>query len=166
MNAPWTDDESDQLRALHADGASLHSIAKTMGRSKDTISRKAAALGLSWSRDRTAAAAHALAVDGKARRQKIVVRVYDEAEALLTDLEAGRAGRGWRTVLKGEYGAEETRSLDFIPPTDRRTIADALNRQLMSAAKLEAVDATDGAEQEKSLLRQLGESLGVTGPGT
>lgn len=161
----WTNDEDATLRRLHGESRSLHSIAAEMGRHKSTVSIHAKKLGLVWDRRRTAAASEAVAVDNKARRVAIVARLYGQTEAELTDLENGRAGRGWRTVLKGSFGVEETKTLTFVPPVDRRTVAEALSRLLLSAAKLEAIDATDGVERERSLLTQLGQALGVTGPG-
>lgn len=163
---PWTTDDDQTLRDLHAAGNTLHGIAKTMTRSKATISGKAAKLGLSWSRERTAAAAHAVHADNKARRVAIVARVYAEAEDVLAGVETGRRGEGWRTILKGSFGVEETKTLEFVPSRDRRDVSDTLSRLLTTAAKLEAVDAGDGADTERSLLAQLGQALGVTGPGT
>lgn len=159
---PWADAENEQLRALHAAGKSLNAIATEMGRAKGTISKYAAQLGLDFDRSRTAKAAEAVRVDNKARRTSIVARVYDEAEALLTELEDGRAGKGWRTILKGEFGVEEARTLDFIPPVDRRSHSDALNRTLMTATKLEAVDAAQQSSGVRDLLTGLGERLGLS----
>jgi hypothetical protein len=43
---PWTDEERQQLRRLHDNGLSQGMIAKAMGRSKNSIHRQLANLGL------------------------------------------------------------------------------------------------------------------------
>ena len=49
---PWTDDEDQRLRQLHAEGMALHSIAKEIGRAKSSVHDRAQHLDLTW--DRTA----------------------------------------------------------------------------------------------------------------
>lgn len=159
---PWTAADDQRLTVLHGEGRSLHSIAAEMTRSKHTISRKAAALGLTWDRTATAKAAEAVVVDNRKRRGAIVTRLYAQAEAELAGLE--QASQGWRTILKGEYGLESGVTLTFAPSRDRRDVADILSRHLTAAAKLEAIDASAGVDTERSLLAQLGQALGVTGP--
>jgi len=157
----WTDDDTAKLRELHATGASLTAIATIMGRSKSTVSKYARDLGLSFDRARTAKATEAVVVDNKARRQSIVARVYGVVETELGLLENTTT---WSTVLKDSGGAERTQILAFVPALDRRNMADSISRHLASATKLEAIDATNGVERERSLLSQLGEALGVHGP--
>lgn len=161
---PWTDAETAKLRELHAAGRSMHSIAAEMKRSKQTVSTHSVEIGLTWDRSKTAAATEARVIDFKARRTSIVARMYDDTEHVLTQLENGRNGKGWQSILKGTFGVEEARNLDFIPSRDRRDMADVLTRNITTAAKLEAIDANAGVERERSLLTQLGEALGVTGP--
>ena len=158
----WAASEDTRLRELHATGRSLHSIAKEMQRGKETVSRHAAALGLTWDRTRTAKAAEAVAVDNKARRVTIVARLYGVLETELGLLENTTA---WSTVIKDGGGAERTQVLSFVPAIDRRAMADSISRHVASATKLEAIDATNGVERERSLLTALGEAMGVTGPG-
>jgi IS30 family transposase len=43
---PWTDEERAQLRRMHANGMRQNQIAKAMGRSKNSIHRQLANLGL------------------------------------------------------------------------------------------------------------------------
>lgn len=162
---PWTADEDVTLRALHGAGKSLNAIATEMGRAKATISDHAAALGLDFDRTRTAKAAEAVHVDNKARRVVIVARMYTRIEKLQDRLDAAeRDGEGFKTILKGSFGVEETKTLNFVPTVDERNIADTLSRYVASATKLEAVDATGGVDRERSLLSELGAALGVHGP--
>lgn len=158
---PWTADDDRTLTALHAAGKSVNAIAREMGRGKATVSDHGAKLGLTWDRTRTAKAAQAVAVDNKARRVAIVARLYTEAESDLADLEAGRTGHGWRTILKDTGGAEREAVLTFVPPVDRRTMADALHRNLTSAAKLEQIDAGDKPNAVRDLLTGIAERMGI-----
>lgn len=82
----WTDAESDRLRELHATGQSLHSIAKQMQRSKQTIHQHAKDLGLEWDRSHTRTATEAKQIDNKARRADLEEQFLIEARAALDDL--------------------------------------------------------------------------------
>lgn len=157
----WTEAELQTLRERNAAGDSLTAIARDLGVTKPVLSRKAAALGLTWDRSRTEKATAAKVVDAKARRATILGRLYGEAEAVLDDLEAGRAGKGWNTIIRGEYGIENTRSLDFIPIRDRRDASDTLSRVLVQATRLEQVD-NGTADAVKGLLGGLADQLGLT----
>lgn len=154
----WSTTEDAQLTALHAAGTSLHAAAREMGWSKGSVSQHAAKLGLSWDRSRTAKAAEAVVVDNKARRARIVARMYGRMEHLQDRLEAAT----FRTVLKGDGGADRVRQLDFVPTPDERNIADTLSRYTAAATKLEAVDAGDGSDAVRSLLGGLARRLGLT----
>lgn len=157
---PWTPAEDTILRALHEAGRSLHSIAAEMGRSKDTISKKAAALGLTWDRSRTAAAAQAVVIDNKARRALLVGTLYTRAEELLAQITEPH------TVFNfgGKNNSYNEHLLDRPPTGDIRNLMQSASIALQRAVHLEQVDATGGVEKERSLLAQLGEALGVTGP--
>lgn len=157
---PWTPAEDTILRALHESGRSLHAIAKEMGRSKDTISRKAAALDLSWDRTRTAAAAQAVVVDNKARRVALTATLYTRAEDLLAQMTEPH--------LVFNFGGKENdyneRLLERPPTGDLRNLMQSASIALQRAVHLEQIDSAGGVEKERSLLAQIGEALGVTGP--
>ena len=138
---PWTDTDQQRLLDLHADGRSLHAIAKELGRSKDTISRYAAAAGLTWDRSRTAAAAHAVVVDNKARRAEALRRELDILELAQKRILDGHHGRGWRTLLRGEAGREYEQRLDFVPARDHRDETSSRNSMVAMIVKLEALDS-------------------------
>lgn len=154
---PWTDADTEQLLDLHRKGMSLHAIAQEMKRGKATISRRAREAGLDFDRAQTAKAAEAVSVDNKARRVKIVSRMYDRMEHLQDRLEAPT----FKAILKGSFGVEETRTLAFVPDMAERNIADTLSRYAVTAAKLEAIDATSGAEVIVGLLQQTAAALGI-----
>ncbi len=150
---PWTDQDHDTLRRLHSEGRSLTSLAVEMERSKGSVSYAADRIGLSWDRTRTATASAAKAADNKARRVAIVERMYTRIEKLQDRLDATETS-GFRTILKGSFGVEETKTLDFVPTADERNLADTLSRYVVSAAKLEAVDAGN-SDTGKSVLSEL-----------
>lgn len=139
---PWTPAEDTTLRALHESGRSLHSIAAEMSRSKDTISRKASALGLTWDRSRTAAAANAVVVDNKARRALLVGTLYTRAEELLAQITEPH--------LVFNFGGKENdyneRLLDRPPTGDIRNLMQSASIALQRAVDLENVDATSNNE--------------------
>lgn len=157
----WTPAEEAELRRRNGAGESLHSIAKTMGVSKPVLSRKAKLMGLTWDRSQTSAATAAHVVDAKARRFGIIHRMYDEVEAILTAVEAGRCGKGWDTILKGDHGLEERQTLPFIPWRDRRDAADTVGRYTDRAVRLEQVDSNNGAAAIVGLLQETAAALGI-----
>jgi IS30 family transposase len=55
---PWTDEERQQLRRLHDNGMSQGLIAKAMGRSKNSVHRQMANMGLVRSERNSAVVAH------------------------------------------------------------------------------------------------------------
>lgn len=160
----WTDTEVDKLKALHADGASLHAIARELDRSKGVVSRKASELGLRFDRDRTAAAAKSRVLDAKARRAAAVLaelEILEHEQARV--LEVHRGDRTWHTVMRGEAGAETVRELDFVPARDAR---EATNARAGSATIIDRLtDDTTGAEQVRGLLGGLADALGIRPPG-
>lgn len=85
--AAWTDEESARLTELHGAGESLHFIAGEMQRSKDTVSRWAEKLGLSFSREKTAKAAEAVHIDNKAKRAKAESLFLDKTIETLEQLD-------------------------------------------------------------------------------
>lgn len=159
MAAPrgWTTEDDRKMRELHAAGASMHAIATELNRSKNTISLKSKAAGLVWDRAKTAAATQAVVVDNKARRARIVARMYGRMEHIQDRLEAAT----FKTTLKAMGGADEQMSLDFVPTSDERNLADTLSRYTASATKLEQIDAGDGSDTVRSLLGSLARTLGL-----
>lgn len=98
-------------------------------------------------------------MDGKLRRQNITERLYGQAEKILDDLEAPT----FTTILKGEYGREGEEELSFVPPTDRKTLLQALGTALTTTAKLESVDTDNGVAGAVSMLDRLVEQIGAIG---
>lgn len=154
---PWADTELDELTRRHANGETLHSIAKNIGRSKGSISAKATALGLTWERTRTAKAAQAHAIDAKARRAALQVNLLSDAERLRAQL--------WEQATVFNFGGKdntyEEHTLDKPPFADQLKIMQATGIAVDRSLKLADYD-TGGAEHVRSLLAGLAEQLGLT----
>ena len=153
--AAWTDDESRRLRELHADGRSLHSIAKELGRSKQTISKWAQSLGLSWDRSETAKAAEAKHVDNKARRVALEERLLEEASKVVDQM--------WKPTLVFNFGGKdntyEEREIDRPTFGNQKDIMQTAAIALREANKLHEMNAGADSDGAKSALTQMHESL-------
>ena len=98
---PITDTELARLRELHGTGASCRAIAREMDRSPVTVSRHAAALGLSFDRSQVKAATEARVADIAARRAKVSAQFIEITEKMsarmLAELDdTGAECRPWR----------------------------------------------------------------------
>lgn len=144
-----------RVAALHAEGKGRNAIAAELGLGNSTVTRIAKALGLDFSRAQTAVAVAARVRTLKERRAEIVSRLYTRAEANLDRLEADT----FRTLVRGEGGAEHVDELDFVPPEHERALVATIGTALTAAAKLELQDGDQKADDAKSLLRNLGAAL-------
>lgn len=157
---PWTAEDDDTLRAAHAAGKSLHSIAREMGRGKATVSVKAAALGLTWDRAQVGEAVHAKVVDAKARRAILKDHLLDDAARLRTQL--------WTPAVVFNFGGKdntyEQRTLDKPPFADQLKIMQATSSAIATYERLERLDDDAGASDGRSMLERLAKRLDVKGP--
>jgi hypothetical protein len=156
MANPVTDEDREQVKALHAQGLSRNAIGKQLGRSGRTISRIAVELGLSFERaGATAAATKAKIADGQARRARLQVEALDAAQRLL--------GQMFAPTKVFNFGGKENdyneRRHDEPPFRDKRDIATALQALANTALKLAEYDKATGSEDEKSMLVDLREAL-------
>lgn len=155
-NRPLTDDELEQIRQGNAAGQSLNSIAKRLGRSPNAIHVAAKRLGLSWDRSGVEAANAARAALGKERRQALQDRALSAAEKVYDTIEASK----YKRIFKGEYGAEDVREIDFIPPNERRDLAATATQHVAISIRLAAVDDDSGVVAGASMLTKLAMDLG------
>lgn len=153
--AAWTDEESDRLRELHADGRSLHSIAEEMGRSKRTISVWAGKLGLSFDRSATAKAAQAKHIDNKARRVALEERLLIEADKVIDQM--------WTPTLVFNFGGKdntyEERELERPTFGNQKDIMQTAAIALREANKLHELNSGADAAGAKSTLAQMHDVL-------
>lgn len=149
--AAWTDEESARLTELHGAGESLHFIAKDMQRSKDTVSRWAEKLGLSFSREKTAKAAEAKHVDNKARRARIEEQLLVKSEDMLAQLDEPAIVYSFG----GQFNEYAEHELDKPDPVAQKHIVQALATALTAANKLHEMNAGQQAEKAVSALVQM-----------
>ncbi|WP_122262198.1 helix-turn-helix domain-containing protein [Ornithinimicrobium cerasi] len=159
MAAPrrWTPADDDTLRALHAQGRTLHAIAGEMGRGKATISAKAAEMDppLSWARDQVANATQAKVVDAKARRADVKLRLLSRAEHLLSRLEATE----FTTLVPDGPGVQASKTLPFVPPDDEKALSGALASYLASYDRLEKLDGDNGVADAVGMLDKIADAI-------
>lgn len=155
MATAWTDEESTRLTELHAAGKSLHFIAGELGRSKETVSRWAEKLGLSFSREKTAKAAEAVHVDNKARRALLESRLLTEAEKVIEQL--------WTPAIVYSFGGQfnEYAEHELDKPTfsDQKAIMQTASTAITASNKLHEMNAGQNTDHAKSMLVQMQEAL-------
>lgn len=151
---PVTDDERAEVRRLHAEGNSRNAIARTLGRSPRTVSLIAEDLGLSFDRTATAVATQARVIDSKARRAILVQRYLDQAEKILDRLD-----RTEHQITEVSLGKVVRYKAADLPSADVRNLIQASSAASTQAAKLEALDTSNGVDDAKSMLGQLAAGL-------
>lgn len=152
---PVTDTDRDQLRALHAEGLGRNEIARRMGRSPRTISVLAQELGLDFDRTHTAVATEARKVDAKARRAAIIEGLYDVVEDDLAYLKQD----GDYAMAEVSMGDVVRYGLDRLPAQDRKALIGGISTATTAAARIEAIDADQGAGEVGLLLGTLFDRL-------
>jgi hypothetical protein len=137
---PVTDEDRDQVRALHAQGLSRNEIARRIQRSGRTVTRLAGELGLTFERGEMVAAATAAKVaDGKARRAALALALLDDAERLRSQLFAP-------ALVYAFGGKDNTFEQANIPEPsfrDKRDLMNALGIAIDRSVKLDAYDRAD-----------------------
>lgn len=156
----WTGADTRRLKKLHADGLGCNAIAREMGWSVGTIHSEAKRLGLSFDRSQVEAANVARSVDAKALRQIEAARIHALLGDVLTHGESARDGR-FKTLIRGQYGADEQTVLDFIPTDHGRQLAASITQLVNAAAKIEAIDSDSGVAEAVSLLGRMAAALGL-----
>ncbi|MEU0018037.1 helix-turn-helix domain-containing protein [Streptomyces rochei] len=154
---PFSDEEIEELRRLHAEGLGRNAIAREMGRSLRGVSVHAERLGLTFDRTMTAVATQAKVTDAKARRAAIVQRLYTRTEHLLDQLEG--AERGSFPFTTSTVNGIETERLDHVPGQEEKALSGAITQYLNQAVKLEQLDGDPGVEAARSMLGTLAEGL-------
>ena len=155
----WGENDTNQLRQLHAQGMSCHNIAKETGWSKATISNKAAKLGLDFDREGTAKATEAYVIDRRHTRAQIIDQLYERTQHLLNQLNAPRTGGHYRTLVPIAPGRQDSINLDHVPSTDERNIANSISSYLAKAEALEKIDNDGGMIEAKSLLGNIAQAI-------
>lgn len=87
MAQPVTDDERAEIIALIQSGQSCKAVAKTVGRSPDTISRIARSIGWTFGRTNLERARETRSAYCAERRAEIAATATEKAERLLAEME-------------------------------------------------------------------------------
>ena len=146
-----TDQLRKDVRACHAKGLGRNAIADELGVARGTITKVANELGLDFNRAATAAATAAQSIDQRARRQKIIERLYARAETVLDRLEA----ETFDALVPSAPGVQSHEQLTFVPATEERGLAGSMAFYLSSAEKLEKVDADKDTGEVGSVVDDL-----------
>jgi hypothetical protein len=150
---PVGPEEKDRIRVLMARGISCVQIARQLGRSTETISRHAKAMGLSFDREQTREATTVRVDDMKARRARLTERLLDEAEADLNGRKELQPDHAF--LQKGEAMDGQ-----FMPrPQDKMYLARSAATLLAEHRNLASFDSEDGAAGAKSMLAALAAGL-------
>lgn len=166
MGGPWTDAETATLRDLHAtEGMTLTRAAKTMGRSRSTVSDKSKVLGLSWERPaHTVIATQARNIDIRARKSAAAAAELELLELAQAQLREGMTSGAWTTVLRGEGGAESEVTVTKVPARDLRDHATARAASAQVITRLADDADSDGLDRAKSTLGAIAEALRSAAP--
>jgi hypothetical protein len=153
--APLTPQERDRIAQLAADGMSRNDIVRETGRSAGTVTKVVRDAGGTFDRTATVAATKAKQLDAKARRAALKLDLLEDAERLRLRL--------WEpatVVVSTPKGPAEVR-LPLPQARDARDIMGAVQAAVRSHVDLDRLDVSDGAENAKSMLGQLGEALQI-----
>ncbi|GAA2178532.1 hypothetical protein GCM10009785_01470 [Brooklawnia cerclae] len=160
-NHPWTTEDSRILTSLHAEGKTLGQIADLMGRSKGTVSLHARKLELDWDRAQTAVATEAHITDAKAARAEAALAELQLLRIMQEDvLDVQRGRKGWKTILRGAMGVEESTVLGFVPVRDADMAARARSSSSQTIDRLTA-NLSGVDEQAVSLIDGIAAQLGL-----
>jgi transposase-like protein len=152
---PLTPEERDRIVQLAADGMSRNDIVRETGRAAGTVTKVVRDAGGGFDRTATVAATKAKQVDAKARRAALKLNLLADAEQLRL-----RLWEPAEVVLSTPKGPARV-TLDLPPARDARDIMGAVQAAVRSHVDLDRLDVSDGAENAKSMLGQLGEALQI-----
>lgn len=156
--APFSADERDRLRALHAAGLGRNDIARELDRSPATVSKYAGELGLTFDRTAVQVATEARKADARARRSELEVLLLEDARRLRAQL--------WQPHIYIDHGGKEFVRVEWEQPeptpTDKLKLMQATGAAVDRSLRLAEHDSDQGVEQAKSLLTDLGRALGLT----
>jgi transposase-like protein len=154
---PINDELKQQIVDLAKTGLARNEIARQMGVAPSSVSKFCKAAGVGFDRTATAKATSAKQVDNKARRAELTERLLREAKGFLDDLHAPHVAYsfGGRDNTYAEHRFDK-------PPQDTRLkLMQSFNIAIGRHIDLDKVDSTEGVDNAKSLLTDLGRALGI-----
>ncbi|MGW0933137.1 helix-turn-helix domain-containing protein [Streptomyces sp. NPDC002644] len=148
---PITDQDRRRVAELHAQNLGRNEIAKAIGRSPDTVSRIAKALGLSFARAAQVEAATVVRkADLAARRAALAEALQQHAELELTKLTTRTLYFEWG----GKDHKYDERWQAEPTPADRRAIMSTLATAVDRSLKL-VPPKDDGGSESRSVVGDL-----------
>lgn len=160
----FTAEQEAELLRLVKEGASQREAALALGTNRHHVVREAKRLQVSWNRSGATAEAVAQKVatlrERRAAAAAVEMELLEWAQTRVRDVALGNDV--WRTVMKGDKGAEYSEELTFIPSRDLKDENAARVASLNVLAKLDTTDP--GVMAGISMLEALATSLGVVGP--
>ena len=147
---PFTAEERQQVRDLHAQGLSLREIARRLERSTRTVSKAAVDMGLAFDSRPTASATRAKQQDNRAARAQIIAWQYRRCLRLAERLDADT----FQTVGNSQEGPVSV-ALDFVPAQDELHLSRAIGQYAKTAADLEKLDVGQDVASDRSMLGDL-----------
>ncbi|MER0481597.1 helix-turn-helix domain-containing protein [Streptomyces sp. Edi2] len=156
MARPIDDRDREQVHRLHTAGRSRNDIARAINRSPSTVSKIAAALGLTFERGpEVVAATEARRIDLAGRRALLAEQLHTDAEHLRAQL--------WEPCTVGAFGGKDNvwskTRLDRPTFGDQRQILAAAGTAIEKSLKLSPAEGGEDAAQVRSMLGALGEAL-------
>lgn len=152
MPEPVTDDEREQIRALHAQGIGRNEIARAIGRGTRTVSVQAGKMGLVFDNAEMTDAAT------RVRKAQLAARRMDLAEALQEDAER-LTEQMWEPAVVFSFGGKdntyEKRDVDEPPADAKKALMGAAGMAIDRSLKLVPSEETAAEDEAKSMLGQL-----------
>lgn len=156
--AKYTEAQRAEALALY-ESSGPSAVQEQLGIPKGTVTGWAKANGVRTVRnERTREAVEAVQVDNKLRRQQLIQKLYDRADAVMDRLNAPT----YRALVPVAPGRQEPQDLDFVPAVEERALSGSVSGYLTSTANLEKVDTDNGLAGAVSMLDRLVEQIGGT----
>lgn len=155
---PWTADDDELLRRLHAEGLNVRECADRMGRGRTTVHRHALALGLRWGvSPRTMAATAAKVATARERRAALQLALLEDAERLRRQV--------WQPHEYIDHGGgsfAEVRWTQPEPsPVDKLKLMQAATIAIDRSLRLDLHDTEDSTAAALSMIERLASGIGV-----
>lgn len=161
--AIWTSEDTRVLHELNAEGLALGIVAERMGKTKATVSRRARELALTWP---TPAAKDAIEVQ-KWNAETVRADIQDDLLLVIQDqLARLRTAGEFKELIKGEYGAEVVKVLDFIPARSLSMMAKAIRDLIAAIRDLAELskDSNAGSDLDRYLSFMMGADPSLADP--
>jgi hypothetical protein len=152
-----TSTERDRIKALMARGLSCNAIARELGRGPATISRHAAAMGLSFDRSATREAVSARVIDLKDRRAAGAVAQAEIAERLQAQVFEPTKMRS----IGGRDNVYTEQEIELPLIHDQLELVRAAQVAWTTSMKLTEFSTGESSEAAKSLLSGIAAALSV-----